>query len=153
MKITKRSVLAAVVIATMSFCLCACGNDEGSTEETVEITTVAEDQQQEEDENQVSAYHKIYDEYAEKMESAAKGYKDDINAKADSLSKDDLYDLVKNKIDDLGKIREEGANKMTDAMLASTEDDQDTYEKWYSKLSDKFAELQRELSEIYTSKF
>ena len=112
--------------AAMCFCFCACGNSEGSTEETVEITTVAEDQQQDDEEENISVYHQIYDDYAAKMDEVDKS--------------------GKGKIETLDKIFEEGKSKMKDAMLESTDDDQSIYEKWFAKLSEKYAEVARNIT-------
>lgn len=149
----KKRLLAILMAAAMCICFCACGGGQGSTEETVEITTVAADQEEDDDANDISVYHEIYDEYAEKLESEAEQSKKDLEAKADDLSKDALYDLVKEKTDDLDKIREEGAGKMTDAMLDSTDDDQDYYETWYTKLTEKYSDLSRDLTGVYTDRF
>ncbi|MDO4176015.1 MAG: hypothetical protein Q4D99_00870 [Bacillota bacterium] len=121
----KKKILAILMAAAMCFCFCACGNNNGSTEETVEITTVAADQQEDEEES-ISVYHQIYNDYAAKM---------------DELEKSD-----NGKMDDLDKIFEEGKEKMKDAMLESTEDDENTYEKWFAKLSEKYSEVARELT-------
>ena len=115
----RKKFIAILLAAAMCLCFCACGSSKGSTEETVEITTVAEEQQDREEES-ISVYHKIYDEYAEKMEKAG-------DTKA------------------LDKIFEESKGKMKDAMLSSTEDDQQVYEKWFAKLSENYSELLRKL--------
>ena len=119
----KKKLMAIFMAGAMCISFCACGNDGGSTEETVELTTVAEDQQEDES---ISVYHKIYDEYAEKM---------------DKVGKDG------GEIKTLDKIFEEGKDRMKDAMLSSSDDDQNTYEKWFAKLSEKYAEVARSLTD------
>lgn len=146
----KKKLFALIMAACMTMCCCACGE----TEEEVEITTVPEATEENADEAEdISIYQEIYKEYDAKIKEAAAGYVKELKEEAKDLSKDELYDKVKEKADALGKIREEGEKKMSDAMLASTEDDQETYEKWYSKLTEAFTDYSREVTAVYTDNF
>lgn len=138
-------MLAAVMLG----CLCACGE----TEEQVEITATAAEAETSEEEENISIYEAIYDEYKDKMKEATDKYVDELRDAAKGLSKDELYDKVKEKNDALGKIREEGNQKMTDAMLASTEDDQETYEKWFNRMTETFSDFSRDITGVYTDLF
>lgn len=124
---TKESKLRSVakvltvlaLTAVMCLCFCACGSG-GSDEETVEITTVEDTATETTEATEVSEYEKIYDEYNKKMEAA----------------KD---------TDSLDKLREEGLQKMTDAMLESDEDDEDVYKDYFNKLTKKYTEYYTDL--------
>lgn len=113
-------ILSAIMIIVLAAGFCACGGN-GSQEETVEITTVAEDTTQATEANDVSAYEKIYNEYNDKLKKA------DDRKTLDSVFK-------------------KGKKAMTDAMLASTQDDQDTYTKWFNKLNEVYSECARDLT-------
>lgn len=108
-----------VLTAAMSLCFCACGGG-GSDDETVEITTVEDTATEATEATETSEYEKIYDEYNEKMKAA----------------KD---------TDSLDKLREEGLQKMTDAMLESTEDDEDVYKDYFNKLTKQYMEYYTDL--------
>lgn len=124
---TKESKLRSVakvltvlaLTAVMCLCFCACGSG-GSDEETVEITTVEDTATETTEATEVSEYEKIYDEYNKKMEAA----------------KD---------TDSLDKLREEGLQKMTDAMLESDEDDEGVYKDYFNKLTKKYTEYYTDL--------
>ena len=145
----KKKLFAMVLVAVMSVCFCACGE----TEKEVEITTAPPEQQEAQDAKDISSYEAVYNEYKSKMREATDKYVEELKGESKGLSKDELYDKVKEKNDALGKIREEGNQKMTDAMLASTEDDQKTYEKWYNKLTEVFTDYSREITAVYTDNF
>lgn len=145
----KKKMFILALAAVMSVCFCACGE----TEEEVEITTAPAAEQEAQDAKDISAYEAIYNDYKAKMKEATKKSVAELKDEAKGMSKDELYDKVKEKNDALGKIREEGNQKMTDAMLASTEDDEDAYQKWYDKLTETFTDFSREITAVYTDNF
>mgnify|MGYP003609178454 CR=1 FL=1 len=113
-------ILSAIMIIVLAVGFCACGGN-GSQEETVEITTVAEDSTQATEASDVSAYEKIYNDYSDKLKAA-----DD---------RDTLDDVFK-----------KGKKEMTNAALESTKDDEDTYTKWFNKLNEVYSERARDLT-------
>ena len=42
---------------------------------------------------------------------------------------------------------------MVDTMLKSTEDDDEAYEKYFSKMTEKYTEYTREITSAYTDQF
>ena len=42
---------------------------------------------------------------------------------------------------------------MVDTMLKSTEDDDEAYEKYFAKMTEKFTEYTREITAAYTDQF
>lgn len=150
MKKLAKPILILLMLSLGITGLCACGNA-GSDEETVEITTVEETEKNQE--KDVSVYEQLYDEYSQKLESAAEEYLKDLKQKAEKLGKDDLYDETVGSQDKLKDIYEEGVDAMTDATLESTEDDTDTYEKYLKKLETKYSDLSRDLTQPYQDRF
>lgn len=145
----KKKLYILLLVAVMAVCFCACGE----TEEEVEITTAPAAEQEAQDARDISPYEAIYNEYKAKMKEATAKSVAELKDEAKGLSKDELYDKVKEENDALGKIREEGNQKMTDAVLVSTEDDEETYQKWYDKLTETFTDFSREITAVYTDNF
>ncbi len=141
----KKTLVCVMVITAMMFAFCACGE----SEEVVEITSSAAEEANG-DAQADSVYETIYNTYYQELEKNKNKFKKELEAEAGDLSKDDLYDLTKEKTDALNDIRDKGNSEMQDAVLASTSDDEDEYEKWYSKLTEATADFSRELTEIYT---
>ncbi len=158
----KKIVLIITVIA-MVVGLCACGQkgevvnttskpEQTEATDTSNTTKVTESSAKgNEDETSGADYKAVYKKYSKKMESAAATYKEELQGQVGSLSKDQLYDATKEKIDALNDIRQEGSSEMVELMLASTADDQEDYEKWYKALSTSFSNLSQEIREIYTN--
>ena len=74
-------------------------------------------------------------------------------SEASSISKNDLYDETQDRIEKLKKIYDDGKGTMVDAMLASTNDDEDTYKYYFGKLTESYTELSREITSAYTDAF
>ena len=173
-------LLAMAVAFAMCMSLGACGND-AATEETVEITTPAEeaDTQSEEaeadesdqtdgddsedkddsdskdkgDKKSDSQYKTIYKSCDAKMKKATEKYTKELKDKSGSLSKSDLYDETQDKIEALKEIYNDGKDKMIDAMLKSTDDDADEYNKYFNKMTESYTEYSRSLTTVYTDAF
>lgn len=145
-----KTIVIFLVFSLVLTCLCACGKG-GSDEETVEITTVEETQAEQDEE--ISVYEKLYDEYSGKLETAGEEYLKDLKGKSGELSKDALYDETVKMQDKLKEIYNEGTDAMTDATLESTDDDTDTYEKYLKKLETKYSDISRELTQPYKDRF
>ena len=113
-------LLSATLIITMACMFSGCGS-KGSTEDTVEITSPSTEsgEASQEDEN-ISPYETIYNNYSAKMKAA------------------------KDR-DELDKLFEDGKKKMSDAMLASTKDDEDIYTEWFKKLNSDYTDVARSL--------
>lgn len=145
-----KTIVIFLVFSLVLTCLCACGKG-GSDEETVEITTVEETQAEQDEE--ISVYEKLYDEYSGKLETAGEEYLKELKGKSGELSKDALYDETVKMQDKLKEIYNEGTDAMTDATLESTDDDTDTYEKYLKKLETKYSDISRELTQPYKDRF
>ena len=173
-------LLAMAVAFAMCICLGACGNDT-ATEETVEITTPAEedgaaseeaetdgseqtdgdeskdksdsDSKDKGDKKSDSQYKTIYKSCDAEMKKATEKYTKELKDKAGSLSKSDLYDETQDKIEALKEIYNDGKEKMIDAMLKSTEDDADEYNKYFNKMTESYTEYSRSLTTVYTDAF
>lgn len=145
-----KTIVIFLVFSLVLTCLCACGKG-GSDEETVEITTVEETQAEQDEE--ISVYEKLYDEYSGKLETAGEEYLKDLKGKSGELSKDALYDETVKMQDKLKEIYNEGTDAMTDATLESTDDDTDTYEKYLKKLETKYSDISRDLTQPYKDRF
>ena len=145
-----KTIVIFLVFSLVLICLCACGKG-GSDEETVEITTVEETQAEQDEE--ISVYEKLYDEYSGKLETAGEEYLKELKGKSGELSKDALYDETVKMQDKLKEIYNEGTSAMTDATLESTDDDTDTYEKYLKKLETKYSDISRELTQPYKDRF
>ncbi|MDD6764249.1 MAG: hypothetical protein PUE50_02110 [Firmicutes bacterium] len=145
-----KTIVIFLVFSLVLTCLCACENG-GSDEETVEITTVEETQAEQDEE--ISVYEKLYDEYSGKLETAGEEYLKELKGKSGELSKDALYDETVKMQDKLKEIYNEGTSAMTDATLESTDDDTDTYEKYLKKLETKYSDISRELTQPYKDRF
>ena len=145
-----KTIVIFLVFSLVLTCLCACENG-GSDEETVEITTVEETQAEQDEE--ISVYEKLYDEYSGKLETAGEEYLKELKGKSGELSKDALYDETVKMQDKLKEIYNEGIGTMTDATLESTDDDTDTYEKYLKKLETKYSDISRELTQPYKDRF
>lgn len=145
-----KTIVIFLVFSLVLTCLCACGKG-GSDEETVEITTVEETQAKQDEE--ISVYEKLYDEYSGKLETAGEEYLKELKGKSGELSKDALYDETVKMQDKLKEIYNEGTDAMTDATLESTDDDTDTYEKYLKKLETKYSDISRELTQPYKDRF
>lgn len=145
-----KTIVIFLVFSLVLTCLCACGKG-GSDEETVEITTVEETQAKQDEE--ISVYEKLYDEYSGKLETAGEEYLKELKGKSGELSKDALYDETVKMQDKLKEIYNEGTSAMTDATLESTDDDTDTYEKYLKKLETKYSDISRELTQPYKDRF
>lgn len=164
-------ITALILTAAMAVCFCGCGS-EGSTEETVEITEASQEATEAAEEEEATEappaetpdgepieytepdYEKIYEDYKAKMSAAKDGYVKELEDQSDSIgSKDKFYDLTQDKVKALEKIYKEGTGKMVDAVLASNADDQKTYEKWYAKLTQKYTDYTREITEVYMDSF
>ena len=145
-----KTIVIFLVFSLVLTCLCACENG-GSGEETVEITTVEETQAEQDEE--ISVYEKLYDEYSGKLETAGEEYLKELKGKSGELSKDALYDETVKMQDKLKEIYNEGTSAMTDATLESTDDDTDTYEKYLKKLETKYSDISRELTQPYKDRF
>ena len=145
-----KTIVIFLVFSLVLTCLCACGKG-GSDEETVEITTVEETQAKQDEE--ISVYEKLYDEYSGKLETAGEEYLKELKGKSGELSKDALYDETVKMQDKLKEIYSEGTGAMTDATLESTDDDTDTYEKYLKKLETKYSDISRELTQPYKDRF
>ena len=145
-----KTIVIFLVFSLVLTCLCACENG-GSDEETVEITTVEETQAEQDEE--ISVYEKLYDEYSGKLETAGEEYLKELKGKSGELSKDALYDETVKMQDKLKEIYNEGTSAMTDATLESTDDDTDTYEKYLKKLDTKYSDISRELTQPYKDRF
>lgn len=145
-----KTTVIFLVFSLVLTCLCACENG-GSDEETVEITTVEETQAEQDEE--ISVYEKLYDEYSGKLETAGEEYLKELKGKSGELSKDALYDETVKMQDKLKEIYNEGTSAMTDATLESTDDDTDTYEKYLKKLETKYSDISRELTQPYKDRF
>ncbi|MDY5607292.1 MAG: hypothetical protein SPF55_05400 [Lentihominibacter sp.] len=145
-----KTIVIFLVFSLVLTCLCACGKG-GSDEETVEITTVEETQAEQDEE--ISVYEKLYDEYSGKLETAGEEYLKELKGKSGELSKDALYDETVKMQDKLKEIYNEGTSAMTDATLESTDDDTDTYEKYLKKLETKYSDISRELTQPYKDRF
>lgn len=168
-----------VMCALACLCMCACGG-EGSTEDTVDITSptevtaapadnrdIAKDAKSESSseegdgtESDVNAgrdasseYAKIYNDCNTKMKKATSKYVGELNEQASSISKNDLYDETQDRIEKLKKIYDDGKGQMVDAMLASTKDDELTYKYYFGKLTESYTELSREITSAYTDAF
>ena len=87
------------------------------------------------------------------MKSATKKYVDELNDKASSLSKSKLYDETQARIDDLKEVYDKGKDKMVKTMLASTEDDEKAYKKYFNKMTEAYTEYTREITSAYTDAF
>ena len=196
---TAKKLIAILISVLMCFCMCACGGSD-AVEETVEITTPAEDavdaggdkaqdgdedsdkddnsdkdedtdkdkvsdedktsddenadnsevkwspQDKEKDKEKSakpdkdakSPYKKIYNDCNKEMKDATAKYVEELNEKADSVSKSELYDETQDRIDALKKIYDKNKDLMVDTMLKSTEDDDEAYEKYFAKMTEKF---------------
>lgn len=145
-----KTIVIFLVFSLVLTCLCACGKGV-SDEETVEITTVEETQAEQDEE--ISVYEKLYDEYSGKLETAGEEYLKELKGKSGELSKDALYDETVKMQDKLKEIYNEGTSAMTDATLESTDDDTDTYEKYLKKLETKYSDISRELTQPYKDRF
>ena len=145
-----KTIVIFLVFSLVLTCLCACENG-GSDEETVEITTVEETQAEQDEE--ISVYEKLYDEYSGKLETAGEEYLKELKGKSGELSKDALYDETVKMQDKLKEIYNEGTGAMTDATLESTDDDTDTYEKYLKKLETKYSDISRDLTQPYKDRF
>lgn len=172
-------ILTALLISTlMCSCMCACGSN-SNTEETIEITTPSEettapaddedkdtdedeedadsfDSDEDEDEDidaSSSQYAKIYKDCNTEMKKATAKYTEELEGKVSSVSKSKLYDETQDRIDALKKIYDGSKDKMVDAMLASTEDDAEEYEKYFTKMTEAYTEYSRELTTVYTDAF
>ena len=145
-----KTIVIFLVFSLVLTCLCACENG-GSDEETVEITTVEETQAEQDEE--ISVYEKLYDEYSGNLETAGEEYLKELKGKSGELSKDALYDETVKMQDKLKEIYNEGTSAMTDATLESTDDDTDTYEKYLKKLETKYSDISRELTQPYKDRF
>jgi len=170
---TANKLILILICAHVCLCLSACGN-EGTVEETVEITTPAEetapadtgksgdaDAKKDADPQETgksdakakSPYEQIYNDYKAEMEEATETYVGELKEKSGSLSKNDLYDETQKRIKALEKIYDEGKDKMVDTMLKSTEDDAKAYKKYFEKLTETYTELTREITATYTDNF
>ena len=176
-----RIITAFLISVLMCLFMCACG-DTSNTEETVEITTPSEetttadkpdlsigtqdeddgddeDSDDDEDEDEDSGkyadteYAKIYKDCNKEMKSATEKYVDELNDKASSLSKSKLYDETQARIDDLKEVYDKGKDKMVKTMLASTEDDEKAYKKYFNKMTEAYTEYTREITSAYTDAF
>ena len=173
-----RIITAFFISALMCLFMCACG-DSSNTEETVEITTPSEeattaekpdlpigtqdeesdDDEDSDDEDEDSGkyadteYAKIYKDCNKEMKTATKKYVDELNDKASSLSKSKLYDETQARIDDLKEIYDKGKDKMVKTMLASTEDDEKAYTKYFDKMTEAYTEYTRDITSAYTDAF
>ena len=173
-KATKK-ITAILISVLMCFCVCACGEN-GPVEETVEITTPAEGAEtpadtgsksddseskdksdskksDDSDEKADSQYEQIYKDCKAEMKEATKKYVGELEDKADSVSKSKLYDETQDRIKALGEIYDKGKDKMVDAMLKSTEDDEKEYKKYFDKMTEEYTELSREITSVYMDEF
>ena len=170
----KLKIVTAILISMlMCFCMCACG-ESGNTEETVEITTPAEDTTSlldketgsgdtAKDENSEdssddadkssSPYAKIYKDCNTKMKEAAAKYTEELEGMVSDVSKSKLYDETQSRIEELKKIYDDSKDKMVKAMLDSTDDDAKDYEKYFNKMTEAYTEYSRDLTKVYTDAF
>lgn len=180
MKNRKTTLLtAAIVIMTMCIAFCGCTKQTGQQTEKTEPTTVSQEQSRTQEKTttqKTSAtqetttaqrteataeestakadYKAIYKEYNTKMKAATAEYVEALKKEASSTSdKNDFYDKTQGKLEDLKKIKEEGAKAMIDAMLKSTRDDAESYEKWFAKLTSAYSDYSREITSVYTDSF
>ena len=105
------------------------------------------------DKDAKSPYKKIYKDCNKQMKEATAKYVEELNDKADSISKSELYDETQDRIDALKKIYDKNKDLMVDTMLKSTEDDDEAYEKYFAKMTEKFTEYTREITAAYTNQF
>lgn len=124
------------------------------TSETQETTTAQRTEATAEESTAKADYKAIYKEYNTKMKAATAEYVEALKKEASSTSdKNDFYDKTQGKLEDLKKIKEEGAKAMIDAMLKSTRDDAESYEKWFAKLTSAYSDYSREITSVYTDSF
>ena len=100
-----------------------------------------------------SPYKTIYKACNVEMKKTTSKYVSELKEKSSSVSKSTLYDETQNRIDGLKKIYDDGKSKMVDAMLASTEDDEEIYKKNFNKLTEKYMGYTREITEVYMNAF
>ena len=105
------------------------------------------------DKDAKSPYKKIYKACDKEMKEATAKYVEELNDKAGSISKSELYDETQDRIDALKKIYDKNKETMVDTMLKSTEDDDEAYEKYFAKMTEKFTEYTREITAAYTNQF
>ena len=171
-----------LICMLMCFGMSACG-DKSNTEETVEITTPAveapapadnhedlaetndnggEDGSGDEDSEGGSKdsgkyadteYAKIYTDCNAEMKKAKAQYVKELKDMTESASKSKLYDETQNRIDSLKEIYDNGKDKMVDAMLASTEDDEKAYKKYFKKLTEAYSDYSRDITSAYMDAF
>ena len=173
-------ITAVLICVLMCFCLSACG-ESSNTEETVEITTPSEepetaiyeketsgDEDKDKDEDSSddsdsqdsdsgkkadSKYEQIYMDCNAQMKDDTAKYVKELKKKSSSLSKSKLYDETQDRIDELKKVYDDGKDKMVDTMLASTEDDEKAYKKYFNKLTEAYTEYTRDITSAYTDAF
>lgn len=167
-----KSLTAGIIIMTMCIAFAGCAQNGGKqTESTTattaataaqketqkaatEKTTAAEEARSSENSTAKADYKAIYKDYDAKMKTATAEYVEALKKEASGTSdKNDFYDKTQSKLEDLKKIKEEGAKAMIDAMLKSTEDDADSYEKWFAELSSAYSDYSREITSVYTDSF
>ena len=170
------------ICVLVCFGMSACG-DKSNTEETVEITTPVvealapadnheelvetdgdgdEDGSGDEDSDGDSKdsgkysdteYARIYNDCNAEMKKAKAKYVKELKEMTESTSKSKLYDETQSRVDSLKEIYDDGKDKMVDAMLASTEDDEKAYKKYFKKLTEAYSDYSRDITSAYMDAF
>ena len=177
-----RITMPLFICVLMCFGMSACG-DNSNTEETVEITTPVveapapadnheelvdaeddgdEDGSDDEDSDEDSEdsgkysdteYAQIYKDCNAEMKKTKSESVDELKEMTGTVSKSKLYDETQSRIDKLREIYDDGKSKMVDAMLASTEDDEKAYKKYFKKMTEAYSDYTRDITSAYMDAF
>ena len=136
MKMKRKSIVLIALMAIFCLALTACGSsdsgDRAGKEKKEKVT-----------------YESIYEDYSKKIEKKAPQLVDEYNEEAKSMTSiNDRAALADKKVEDLALLSTEGAERMAKLALDNG-DDKSVYEDWALKLSDKYMECGKQITDAY----
>lgn len=97
-------------------------------------------------------YESIYNEYDKKMAELAPKKVEEFNKESEGVTDvNKLAEISTKKIGDIALVNTQGAERMA-SLMQKKGDEYSTYEEWAMKLSDRYQEYSKQVTDAYMSK-
>lgn len=97
-------------------------------------------------------YESIYNEYDKKMAELAPKKVEEFNKESEGVTDvNKLAEISTKKVGDIALINTQGAERMA-SLMQKKGDEYSTYEEWAMKLSDRYQEYSKQVTDAYMSK-